>query len=144
MTTATSRLVLGPTVASTIVGLVLVVLGAFLSGADAAAAAAIGAVAVTLVFAFGATTVGVVARMVPSLSLLLALITYALQLAVVTAVFAALANGGALDATVNRTWLAGAVIASTLVWTVALVVANMRARVLLYDVPSQRMEANVR
>lgn len=144
MTTATSRFLLGPAVAAAVVGVVLVIAGALAAGSTAALAAAVGSVAVTVVFAFGNLTVGVVARLMPSLSLVFALMTYALQLAAVTAVFAGLARSGALDESLDRTWLAAGVIAATLAWTLAQVVVNMRARVLLYDLPSQGAEASVR
>lgn len=144
MTTATIRFLLGPAVAAAVVGMVLVVAGAVAGGSDAALAAAVGAIAVTAVFTFGNLTVGLVARLMPSLSLVFALLTYALQLAVVTAVFAGLARSGALDERMDRTWLAVGVIAATLAWTLAQVVVNMRARVLLYDLPSQGAEASVR
>ena len=144
MTTATSRPVLGPALVSAAGGVLLTVVGALISGAGAAMGAAMGATVVVTVFAFGAAAVGLVARAVPSLSLVLALLTYTLQVVVVTAVFAGLARAGAFDAGIAREWLAAAVIGSTLVWTAAQLVDHVRARVLLYDLPSHRTEASVR
>lgn len=144
MTTATSRLVLGPAAAAVVVGVVLVAAGGVTAGAAAALGAGVGAGAVTLALLFGTAAVGVVARLVPSLSLFFALLTYLLQLVVVTAVFAGLARSGALGDTVDRGWLAAGVIAATLAWTVVQVVVHARARVLLYDLPAQGAEASVR
>lgn len=147
MTTATprpGRLVLGPLTATVATGLVLVAVGAVVAGSPGALGAGVGSAVVALAFLFGTTTLGAVARMLPAMSLLFALVTYAFQLAAITLVFVALSRSGALGSTVDPRWLAAGVIGSTLAWTAAQIVANMRARVLLYDLPAREPEAGVR
>jgi ATP synthase protein I len=137
-------LLVGPLVAGGGLGALLVAAGAGLSGPAAARGAAIGAVMVCLVFTFGAVVLGVIARIAPAASLLVALLTYTLQVVVVGLVYLALAGSGTLGETVDARWLSGAVIAATLGWTLAQVVVSMRARQPVYDLPSAQSEASVR
>lgn len=138
------RPVLGPLSVTASLGLVLVALAAVLTGPSGAVGALIGTAMVCAVFAFGTVVVGLVALVAPATSLLVALLTYTLQVVVVGLVYVGLSGGGALDGPVDARWLSGAVIASTLAWTVTQVVTTMRSRQLLYDLPSQQTEASVR
>lgn len=138
------RLVLGPLSAAGTVGLLLLLAAAFTTGPAAAAGVAIGVVMVCAVFAFGAVVLGVVATLAPAASLLVALLTYTLQVVLVGVVYVALNDGGALDGPIDPRWLSAAVIACTLAWTWALVATSMRARQPLYDLPSHGKEASVR
>ncbi len=96
------------------------------------------------VFAFGAVVLGVVALVAPSASLLVALLTYTLQVVVVGLVYVGLRSGGALDGPVDARWLSAAVIASTLAWTTTQIVVTARLRQPVYDLPSRGEEASVR
>ena len=69
---------------------VAVPLAALASGAPAASGAAIGAGMVLVFFGFGAMTVNAVAAVSPAASLLVALLTYVLQVVAVGMVFLAL------------------------------------------------------
>lgn len=86
-------------------------------------------------FAVGSAVVGAATRLAPQTALLVALLTYALQVAVVALVFAALVSSGALEETLSRGWLAGAVALATVAWTAGQLVGSARARVPAYDVP---------
>jgi ATP synthase protein I len=136
--------VLGPLAVAGSTGVALVVLAAVVTGSAGAAGAAIGTSMVCLVFAFGATALGVVARVAPAASLLVALLTYTLQVVLVGLVYAALSSGGALGGPVDPKWLSGAVIACTLTWITAQIVVSTRARLPIYELGSQGAEANVR
>ena len=138
------RPVLGPLSVSASLGLVLVLVGAVVTGSSGAAGAAIGATMVCLVFAFGAVVLGVVALVAPAASLLVALLTYTLQVVLVGLVYMGLNGGGALDGTVDPKWLSGAVIACTLAWTTTQIVVVTKARRPIYDLPSREEEASVR
>jgi ATP synthase protein I len=138
MTTAkptprTGRPVLGPLSVTGGVGLVTVILGVLVGGAPGAAGAAVGAVLVCAVLASGAVVVGAVAAVSPKASLLVALLTYTLQVLLVGLVYVGLREGGALSGPVDARWLSAAVIACTLVWTGALVVVSTRSRQPVYD-----------
>jgi ATP synthase protein I len=138
------RAVLGPLSVTAALGLVLVGLAALVTGPAGAVGALIGVAMVCAVFAFGAVVLGVVAMVAPAASLLVALLTYTLQVVVVGLVYVGLSSGGALDGPVDARWLSGAVIASTLAWTVTQIVVTVRSRQLAYDLTSQGTEASVR
>jgi len=138
------RPVLGPLSVTASLGLVLVLVAALVTGSSGAAGAAIGVVMVCAVFAFGGVVVGIVARVSPAASLLVALLTYTLQVALVGLVYIGLSGGGALDGSVDAKWLSGAVIACTLAWTTTQIVVSVRAREPIYDLGSQGAEASVR
>jgi ATP synthase protein I len=138
------RPLLGPLSVTASVGLLLVALAAVLTGPSGAVGALIGTAMVCVVFAFGAVVLGVVAFVAPAASLLVALLTYTLQVVLVGLVYVGLSSGGALEGPVDERWLSGAVIAATLAWTVAQIVVTMRGRQLVYDLPSHDQEASVR
>lgn len=135
---------LGPGTATALVGLAGAALGALVGGAPAATGAGLGAAMVLVVFSFGAVTVGLVAMVAPAVSLVVALLTYTLQVVLVAVVYLALSRGGALDGPVDARWLSGAVIAGTLVWTTAQIVVTTRSRRPIYDLPEQGPEASDR
>ena len=116
-------------------GVVAVVAGWLVEGAPAAYGAAIGALIVLGVFGFGSFVVNTVAALMPTAALLVALLTYTLQVVAMGLVFVALSGSGLLGDTLDREWLAGTVIAGTLVWVVCQIVATMRVRIAIYDLP---------
>jgi hypothetical protein len=124
-----------------VVGTVAVLLAALVTGAPGALGAAIGVGMVLVFFGFGALTVNAVAAVSPGASLLVALLTYVLQVVAVGVVFVALRSSGALDGTVDAGWVAGTLIAATVCWLVAQVVAATRSRQPLYDLPAGAGEA---
>ena len=63
----------------------------------------------------------------PAASLLVALLTYTLQLLVLALVLAGLNRSGLLDDALDRRWLAAAVIAGTVAWMVAQIVPHRAA-----------------
>lgn len=133
--------------ATTLLGVLAVGTAALVSGSSGAAGAAVGAGMVLVFFGAGAVVVNAVASVSPAASLLVALLTYTLQVVLVGLVFAALNGSGLLDSTVDRTWAGGTVVAATLVWLVAQIFSATRSRQPLYDLPerpSEGPEANAR
>ena len=116
-------------------GVVAVVAGSLVEGVPAAYGAAIGALIVLGVFGFGSFVVNTVAALMPTAALLVALLTYTLQVVAMGLVFVALSGSGLLGDTLDREWLAGTVIAGTLVWVVCQIALTMRARIAIYDLP---------
>ena len=112
------------------VGVLVALAGLAVAGAPAFGAGLAGAVATTLVLAGGALAIDVVARVMPTASLLLALLTYVFQVLVLTVALAAVAS--AAGGTVT-TWAAAALIAVTLAWTFAHLLLATRRRVAVYD-----------
>lgn len=117
---------------------VAVALAALASGPSGAWGAATGTLIVVGFFGFGALTVDAVATVSPGASLLVALLTYTLEVVAVGVAFAVLDGSGALGTTMDAGWVAGAVILGTLAWTTALVVAATRSRQPLFDLSSAR------
>jgi hypothetical protein len=91
---------------------------------------------VALVVSFGTLSLHVVASAMPTASLLVALLTYATQLAIVLLVFLAITRGGAFSGDVARGWLGASMVAATLVWTTAHLVLTARERVPYFDLPT--------
>ncbi len=126
------------------VGVVAAALGGLTTGAPAVAGAAIGTVMVSLFFGLGALVVGWVAALSPAASLLVAVLTYGLQVVLLGVVLLALRRSGALHGPVDPRWLAGLLVAGTLVWSAALVRAHVRARQPVFDLPAEGPEADAR
>jgi hypothetical protein len=132
MTTA----VLRTSVAVAVVALGVVLLGAIAGGAPAAYGALAGGLLVLAVLGTGSLVVDVVAKVMPAASLMVALLTYTLQVVLMAAVFVALSRSGLLDDALDRQWLGGAIIAGTLAWTFVQVWLTAHLRIPAYDVPT--------
>jgi ATP synthase protein I len=128
-----SRVLLGATAGSLTAGLALAAVGALVAGSPASFGALVGTGLVVLVFAGGSFAVNEVARILPAASLLVALLTYTLQVVAMAVVFAALSRSGVLDETLDRAWLGGAVIAGTAGWITLQVVLATRVRIPVYE-----------
>jgi ATP synthase protein I len=115
--------------------LVLTVVAGLTDGRPAVVGASAGGVLTLTVFASGVAAVGFVARLLPGASLLVALLTYALQLLVLALVVAAIERADVTGATLSRGWFAAAVIVVALTWVVGLLVTATRQRIPLYDTP---------
>lgn len=113
----------------------LVLAGALAQGAPAAAGAAVGSVLTVGVLAFGTGSVGAVARLMPSFSLVAAMLTYVLQLLVLLVALLAVSRSGLVGSTLDRGWVAAGVIVATITWMAAHVVIVTRWRIPVYDLP---------
>lgn len=123
------------TLATALLGLGVTVVGALVVGSAAAYGAAIGTALVVLVFGFGTFTVNAVAALMPTASLMFALLTYTLQLVAMALAFVVLSQSGLFDETVDATWLGCTVIACTLTWTMVQLVLSTSKRIPIYDLP---------
>jgi ATP synthase protein I len=126
------RVVVRAAVLTSLAGVVLVALAAVVHGAEAAA---VGAGLVVLVVSFGTLSLHVVASAMPTASLLVALVTYTTQLAIVLLVFLAITRGDAFSGDQARGWLAAGMVLATVVWTVAHLVLTARERAPYFDLP---------
>lgn len=128
-------------VAGLVAGLATTAVSATVAGVVAAVVAGrpqvlgvvVGALVVAGFFTMGSLSASLAAAYAPGLSLVVALVTYALQVVLVGVVFLELTATPGARAGVDVDWAAAAVIAGTLVWTVTLVVAAVRTRQPLYD-----------
>lgn len=110
--------------------------GALTTGRPAAVGAAVGLGLLVGFYLFGLVTVQVAAAVAPAVSLLVALLTYTLQVVLLGLVFVALQGSGALDGAIDRRWLSGTVVVGTLLWTAALVRGAVTQRIPHYHTPS--------
>ncbi|MDN4162762.1 hypothetical protein [Nocardioides abyssi] len=130
-----SAVLVGAALGTVAAGLLATLVGALVDGAPGAYGALVGAALVVVVFAFGSATVHAVAGLLPAASLVVALLTYVLQLFVVLVVLSALDGSGAVGDTLSRGWLAGAVIVGALAWTFVQVALASRVRIPVYELP---------
>lgn len=132
-----ASVLLGAGGAALALGLAATLVGALVSGSEAALGALVGTLLVVGVLGFGSFVVNVVAGLMPAAALMVAMLTYTLQVVLMGLVFAILSGSGLLDSTVDRGWLAGAVIGGTAIWLVSQVVLTTRRRIPVYDLPAQ-------
>jgi ATP synthase protein I len=125
---------LGAAVAGAVTVVALCVVAALVDGGRGLAGAAAGGVLTLVVFVLGIGLVNVAARVLPAASLLVALLTYTLQLLVLALVVVALDRSGVAGEDLSRGWFAAAVIAVTVLWLVGQVVAATRQRIPAFDV----------
>jgi hypothetical protein len=143
-TTSGGSVLLGAAFSSVVVGFLAVLVAALSGGTPAAYGALTGALLVLTVFSFGSFTVNAVSTLMPAASLLVALLTYTLQVAAMGMALLVLNHSGLLEDALDRRWLAGAVIVGTFGWLVAQIALATRARIPAYDLGVDVPEAGTR
>lgn len=116
---------------------ILVTTAAVVSGPPAARGAATGAALVVIFFGFGALVLQVIARVMPALALLVALLTYTLQVLGIGLAFVLLRRSGMLGDVLDPTWLSASMLALTVVWLIGHVRAASTARIPAFDPVSE-------
>lgn len=91
------------------------------------AGALVGGGAVIAVVVFGAGTLTLVGKVAPAMSLLVAMMTYALQVTLLMALFVAYQRRPVLQRELADAWLAGGIVAATVAWTAGYLIAAFRA-----------------
>lgn len=130
---AQPRVLLGTAAVTAAVGVVVVLVAFVASGRDGLLGAAVGSVVVLLVLSFGCATLAVVARVLPSATLLVALVTYLAQAAVLLLVAVRVSEVDVFADGPGRTWLALGLVTATLVWMSGQLLLTLRARMPYYD-----------
>lgn len=126
---------LGAAGAAFAAGLVMTLVAWLAADGTAVRSVAVSTLLVVVVIGFGVFTLNTVASIMPSATVLVALVTYTLQLVVLAAVVLTLARNGMMDDTFDRRWFGGGVAVATLAWMIAQIVAHLRARIPVYDLP---------
>lgn len=126
---------LGAAGAAFLAGLVMALIAWLVSDLTAVRSVAVSTLLVVAVIGFGVYVLNVVASILPTATVLVALVTYTLQLVVLAAVVLTLARNGMMDGTFDRRWFGGGVAVATLAWMIAQIVAHVRARIPIYDLP---------
>lgn len=124
-TAAQQALLSAAALAVVAVGL-LVLLAVLVSDAQGIRGALVGGGAVVAVVVFGAASLTVVARVAPTMNLLVAMTTYVTQVAVLMALFVAYQRRPELQRDWDAGWLAGGIVAATVAWTAGYVIAGFR------------------
>lgn len=117
----------GSSAAGVLAGGVLAGLAALTTGLPGVRSVALATGAALVVFGLGSFVVSAVAEMVPQLALMVAMLTYVLQMCLIGLGYWRLTNSELLDGTLDRAWLGGSLIALTLVWSTVQVVLHARA-----------------
>lgn len=117
-------------------GVVAAVAGALVAGSAAAWGVVAGTALLVGFFGFGLLTMHLVSALAPALSLLVALLTYTVQVALLALVFVALRDSGLMEGTVDRRWLGLTVIVGTLAWTGLLLRGATTQRIPHYHTPA--------
>jgi len=119
-----------------VLGLAAATVGFLSSGTGAAYGALLGAGLAVGIFVAGALAVYVATRVLPAISLVVAMLTYACQVILALMVFQGLTRTRWLeDGTVSGAWLGGVLAACALLWVGVQVRVAATARVPLYDLP---------
>lgn len=126
---------LGASVAGAAAVVVLVVAGAVLDGSPGGVGALVGGGLTLAVFVLGISLVTVAARVLPAASLLVALLTYTLQLLVLALAVVFLNRAGLAGDELSRGWFAAGVIAVTVLWLLGQVLAATRQRIPAFEEP---------
>lgn len=124
---------LGAAVAGAGAVVLIVTAAAAMAGTSGATGALVGGGVTLSVFLLGIAVVQAAAKALPAASLLVALLTYTLQLLVLALVVVALERSGLADEALSRGWFAAAVIAVTCVWLAGQVVATTRQRIPAFE-----------
>ncbi len=103
---------------------VLLALG--VAGRPQAVGALFGAGLVTGFYLFGSLTVSLVAAYAPRASLLVALLTYTLQVGALALVLVRVQRSGTLGVSIDAQWVGGSVVVATVAWLVVLLVRAVR------------------
>ena len=101
-------------------------LGLAVAGRPEALGAVLGAGLMTGFYLFGTVTVALVAAYAPRASLLVALLTYVVQVGALALVLAEVQASAAAGSTLDVAWVGGTVVVATVVWLVLLVVRALR------------------
>jgi hypothetical protein len=126
---------LGAGAAGALAVVVLAVVGGVVDGAPGVTGALVGGGLTLAVFALGVGLVDVAARVLPAASLMVALLTYTLQLLVLAIAVVVLDRSGLAGDEVSRGWFAAGVIAVTVLWLLGQVVAATRQRIPAFEEP---------
>jgi ATP synthase protein I len=102
-------------------------------GAAQARAVVVGAVVVAVFFGLGLLVMSAALKFQPAAALPLALMTYVLQMAVVTLAFVVMDRTEVLGTSIDATWLTVTVAVLTVLFTAGLMWWGVRVRVPLYD-----------
>ncbi|MGA9748057.1 MAG: hypothetical protein WBQ50_11435 [Nocardioides sp.] len=122
-------------------GLLLAFAAWLLAGSAALVGVLVGTALVAGFFGLGAVVLIWVTAASPAMSLLVALMTYTLQVIVLGLAFAVLQVSGLMRSSIDGGWLGGTVIAGTAVWLAIQVTLTLKARQTYFDDPAEHSSA---
>jgi ATP synthase protein I len=135
---------LGAAIAGATVVVLLALVAAITGGADAAVATTVGGATALGIFFFGTAALHLVAGIMPSMSLVFALLTYTLQVALMTLLMVGINQSGAFSTPLTRGWLAAGLVIATITWMGAQIWQATHLRLPVYDLPQGDPQAGAR
>lgn len=126
---------LGAAAAALVAGVLMTVVAWLVSDATAVRSVVVSSLLVVVVIGFGVFVLNTVASIMPGATVLVALVTYTVQLVVMAAVVLELVRSEMMVDTFDRRWFGGGVAVATLAWMVAQIIVATRARIPVYDLP---------
>jgi ATP synthase protein I len=135
---------LGAAMAAAAAVVLLTAVAAITQGAHAAAATGVGGGMALAIYLFGTAALNVVAGIMPTISLLFAMLTYTLQVALMTLLMVAINQSDVFPTSLTRGWLAAGVILTTLTWMGAQIWQATHLRLPAYDLPQGDHQAGAR
>lgn len=106
---------------------VVTVVGELAAGQNEAVSALLGGAIVLVFFGFGAVVVGAASAVMPQTALMIAMLTYTFQVALVGLIFAGLTESDVFESDLSAGWLAAGLIVGTFAWMTGQLVATLRA-----------------
>ena len=135
---------LGAALGALVVVVLLSLLGLFVDGPSAARGAAVGGGIALAVFGLGTAVVHAIAGLMPAASLMVALLTYTLQVVLMAVLVIGLDRSETLGETLARSWFAAAILATTCAWLTTQIWQATHLRLPAYDLADERPEAGAR
>lgn len=112
----------------------VVLAGALVGGSAAASGALVGGLTTHGFLVLGSVLLMTGTRLAPGAVMLVAMMTFVLQVALVALVFAALSSWDAIGSTLSAGWLSAGVIAAAASWMLGQLYATAKARIPVYDI----------
>ena len=128
-----ARLLVRSAASTAVLGLLGAAVAALVDGGAAASGVLVGVGLVLVVLVGGSLMVDAVAGVLPVASLMVALLTFTLQVVLVLLLLAALDSSGLLEDVLDRGWLGGGVIGATMLWLAVQVRLHTTTRLPVYD-----------
>lgn len=140
---ALGRLVRRALVAAVVSGALTILVAALVAGRAAAVGALVGTLLTCVTLALGLPVLAWVTRVLPAMSLLVAMMTYAMQVVFLLAAYVVLRRSPEAQAAVDGSWLGIAVIVTTVVCLTVQVIGFLKGRHPYFDVePGEAAEAS--
>jgi ATP synthase protein I len=133
-----------PLVVTVAIGLAVAAVAGPVSGAPAVTGVLVGLLLTCASLGLGSLVLAWVTEVSPAMSLVVALMTYTLQVVLLGAAYIVLRSSPEAREAVDGTWLGLTVIATTLAWLTLQVIGLMRSRQPYFDLPERAPDSDTK